>query len=79
MTALHEYPTPLTDAVAAHKDDMGQPWAKTLLRMLDHARELERRLALCRDALDSIVALGQAMPEPSEETEIAIAALDATR
>ena len=79
MTQLHDYPTPLTDAVAAHKDDMGQPWAKTLLRMLDHARDLERKLALCRDALAGIVALGVAMPEPSEETEIAIAALDSTK
>ena len=73
MTALHDYPTPLTDAQADYE------WHHVPTVPASHARDLERKLALCRDALAGIVALGQAMPEPSEETEIAIAALDATR
>ena len=73
MTALHEYPTPLTDAQSEHE------WHHLATVPASYARDLERKLALCRDALAGIVALGQAMPEPSEETEIAIAALDATR
>ena len=74
MNALHEYPTPRTDALRS-----GIPHPKAVQIMLASHSDLERKLALCRDALDSIVDLGQAMPEPSEETEIAIAALDATR
>ena len=73
MTALHEYPTPLTDAQSEHE------WHHLATVPASYARDLERKLALCRDALAAIVDLGQAMPEPSEETEIAIAALDATK
>ena len=73
MTALHDYPTPLTDDQAEHE------WHHVPTVPASYARDLERKLALCRDALAAIVDLGQAMPEPSEETEIAIAALDATR
>ena len=73
MTALHDYPTPLTDAQAEHE------WHHLATVPASYARDLERKLALCRDALAGIVALSEAMPEPSEETEIAIAALDATR
>ena len=73
MTPLHDYPTPLTDAQADYE------WHHVPTVPASYARDLERKLALCRDALAGIVALGQAMPEPSEETEIAIAALDATR
>ena len=72
MTALHEYPTPLTDAQSEHE------WHHLATVPASYARDLERKLALCRDALAGIVALSEAMPEPSEETEIAIAALDAT-
>ena len=73
MTALNEYPTPLTDAQADYE------WHHVPTVPASYARDLERKLALCRDAMAGIVALGEAMPEPSEETEIAIAALDATR
>ena len=73
MTALHDYPTPLTDAQAEHE------WHHLATVPASYARDLERKLALCRDAMAGIVALGEAMPEPSEETEIAIAALDATK
>ena len=73
MNALSEYPTPLTDAQAEHE------WHHVPTVPASYARGLERKLALCRDVLSGIVALGQAMPEPSEETEIAIAALDATK
>ena len=73
MTALHEYPTPLTDAQSEHE------WHHLATVPASYARDLERKLALCRDAMAGIVALGEAMPEPSEETEIAIAALDATK
>ena len=73
MTALHEYPTPLTDAQSEHE------WHHLATVPASYARDLERKLALCRDALAGIVALSEAMPEPSEETEIAIAALDATK
>ena len=74
MTALHAYPTPRTDALRS-----GIPHPKAVQIMLASHSDLERRLALCRDALAGIVAIGQAMPEPSEETEIAIAALDSTK
>ena len=73
MTALNSYPTPLTDAQAEHE------WHHLATVPASYARDLERKLALCRDVLAGIVALGEAMPEPSEETEIAIAALDATK
>ena len=73
MTALHEYPTPLTDAQSEHE------WHHLATVPASYARDLERKLALCRDALAGIVALSEAMPEPSEETEIAIAALDSTK
>ena len=73
MTALHDYPTPLTDAQSEHE------WHHLATVPASYARDLERKLALCRDALAGIVALGQAMPEPSEETELATEALDATR
>ena len=73
MTALHDYPTPRTDAQAEHE------WHHLATVPASYARDLERKLALCRDAMAGIVALGEAMPEPSEETEIAIAALDATK
>ena len=73
MTALHEYPTPRTDAQADYE------WRHVPTVPASYARDLERKLALCRDALAGIVALGQAMPEPSEETELATEALDATR
>jgi len=84
MTAIHEYPTPLTDAaekesIAAYENEREAGWPPFPCDGYDHARDLERRLALCRDALAGIVAIGQAMPEPSEETEIAIAALAATK
>ena len=73
MTPLHDCPTPLTDAQAEHE------WHHLATVPASYARDLERKLALCRDAMAGIVALGEAMPEPSEETEIAIAALDATK
>ena len=73
MTALHEYPTPRTDAQADYE------WRHVPTVPASYARDLERKLSLCRDVLKLIVALGEAMPEPSEETEIAIAALDATK
>ena len=73
MKPLSEYPTPMTDAQAEHE------WHHLATVPASYARDLERKLALCRDALAAIVALGEAMPEPSEETDLAIAALDATK
>ena len=84
MKPLNSYPTPLTDAaekesIAAYENEREAGWPPFPCDGYDHARDLERRLALCRDALAGIVAIGVAMPEPSEETEIAIAALDSTK
>ena len=69
MTAIHEYPTPLTDAQAEHE------WHHVPTVPASHARDLERKLALCRDALQSISDDAHGCNHPSE----AIQALDATK
>ena len=74
MKHLTEYQTPITDAMRS-----GIPHPKAAQIMLASHGDLERKLALCRDALAEIVKLGEDMPEPSEETEIAIESLDQTK
>lgn len=48
MTPLHEIPTPLTDAFYNDVRSVSAP------SISDFARDLERKLALCRDALERI-------------------------
>ena len=76
MTALHDYPTPLTDAQAEHE------WHHLATVPASYARDLERKLALCRDAMatclhelesDGRTALS------SDGVEQAQQALDATK
>lgn len=80
MKTLNEYPTPETDA-----DSLILGGALSLLYHEDEiveskvARNLEQRLALCREALERIVKLGESMPESSEEVEIALEILEATK
>jgi hypothetical protein len=89
MKELHEYGTPETDSLAweyiakmeAVEGDMnatGVVVAEVGKAMIAKASSLEKRLAMARDALSEIVRLGEAMPEPSEECEIAILALKGT-
>lgn len=47
MKQLHEYDTPLTDE--AEKECILD------IQLLDFARDLERKLALCRDALKGVI------------------------
>ena len=49
MTALNSYPTPLTDAQAEHE------WHHLATVPASYARDLERKLALCRDALAELI------------------------
>jgi hypothetical protein len=89
MKALHEYGTPETLAISLKvlKDiavsfgdctELDKIEHDFLKDILEKAVSLERRLAMARDALSEIVRLGEAMPEPSQECEIAILALKGT-
>ena len=53
MKPLNEYPTPLADAVAYYSNDTQYGCGGYIVDKED-AQHLERKLALCRDALKSI-------------------------
>lgn len=74
MKALTDYPTPLTDAARA--DSIGYFSCSTVTA--DHARDLERKLAMCRDALIATLDGCCATIPSSVVTQIS-AALDATK
>ena len=69
MTALHEYPTPRTDAQADYE------WHHVPTVPASHARDLERKLALCRDVLK----LALSFSEDEQDREIFRKALTATK
>ena len=69
MTALHEYPTPRTDAQEEHE------WRHLATVPASYARDLERKLALCRDVLK----LALSFSEDEHDREIFRKALDATK
>ena len=75
MKQLHEYETPLTNE-AAQSYDFAQVCVSA-----NFARDLERKLALCRDALEEISAIAEntARNEEDQITQNAIieAALEA--
>ena len=67
MTAIHEYPTPLTDAQAEHE------WHHVPTVPASHARDLERKLAMCRDALtDAVETLAGFAYKDSDDVEVAM-------
>ena len=79
MKALADYPTPLTDAQADYE------WHHVATVPASYARDLERKLALCRHALRDISTY-RAMQTNSagrvisaDAKDIAAEALDATR
>ena len=49
---IEDYPTPLTDAVDSENEDFDVVYA----RMTSLASDLERKLAMCRDALSGFAA-----------------------
>ena len=69
MTALHEYPTPRTDAQADYE------WRHVPTVPASYARDLERKLSLCRDVLK----LALSFSEDEQDREIFRKALDATK
>ena len=54
MKALANYPTPETDAAVYPMDVCDVVWP-------EHARDLERRLAACREALEVVLRRGYSM------------------
>ena len=76
MNALHEYPTPLTDAQPEHE------WHHVPTVPASYARDLERKLSLCRDALATCLHELESDGRTelsSDGVEQATAALDATK
>ena len=79
MKPLADYPTPLTDAQADHE------WRHLSTVPASHARDIERKLAMCRHALRDIStycamqthSAGRVISEDAKD--IATEALDATR
>ena len=53
MKPLNEYPTPLADAVAYYSNDTQYGCGGYIVDKED-AQHLERKLALCRDALEKL-------------------------
>ena len=76
MTALHDYPTPLTD------DQEDYEWRHVPTVPASYARDLERKLALCRDVLATCLIELQSDGRTalsSDGVEQAQQALDATK
>ena len=57
MKQLNEYETPLTDAAEIRYDDISErKFALNYFVLGDEVRFIERKLAMCRDALAEVVS-----------------------